>query len=117
MTHENIINMVAFSPDGRYLATASDDQTARVWEVPSGQEVARITHDGSVEDVAFSPDGRYLATESSGTARARLWRRPEDLHETACSRLTRNLTEQEWQQYLGGQPYHETCTELPKPTA
>jgi WD40 repeat protein len=116
MTHNNIINMVAFSPDGRYLATASDDQTARVWGVPSGEEVARVTHDDSVEDVAFSPDGRYLTTESSGTARARLWRQPEDLSKEACSRLTRNLTKEEWQQYMDGRPYHKTCTELPKPT-
>jgi len=70
--HPAVVWAVAFSPDGRLLATASDDSTARLWEVASGQERARLAHDERVYGVAFSPDGRLLATGSYNGA-ARLW--------------------------------------------
>jgi hypothetical protein len=65
LQHNKGVNGVAFSPDGRLLATASSDRTARVWEVGSGQELARVGHDDVVYGVLFSPDGRLLATASS----------------------------------------------------
>ncbi len=70
LRHDGEVNDVMFSPDGRLLATASNDGTARVWEVGSGQEHTRVTHDDRVREVTFSPDGRLLATASNdGTAR------------------------------------------------
>ncbi|NIV75610.1 MAG: hypothetical protein GWN37_12445 [Gammaproteobacteria bacterium] len=91
------------------------DRTARVWEATTGKEVARIKHESGVLDVAFSPGGKHLATANpDGTARIwLLW--PQDLITEACARLTRNLTEQEWQQFLDNEPYRKTCPNLPVP--
>ncbi len=71
--HGQWVYGVAFSPDSRYLASASADETVRLWEVNSGSEVRRFKgHTDRACRVAFSPDSRYLA--SAGDDRTvRLW--------------------------------------------
>ena len=76
MKHADKVRAVAFSPDGRHLATASDDNTARLLEVASLREMARVDHDDKVWAVAFSPDGRYLATASRDRT-AGVWQVPD----------------------------------------
>lgn len=61
--HTDEIKGICFSQDGRFLATASEDKTARVWNLPSGDLVGRpMLHDYPVLKVAFSPDAQRLAT-------------------------------------------------------
>src|SRR5262249_55160637 len=71
--HNAILLMAAFSPDGRRIVTASDDQTARIWDVASGKEIAILRgHEDSVNSAAFSPDGRRIVTASNDQT-ARIW--------------------------------------------
>ncbi|MDQ3886289.1 MAG: trypsin-like peptidase domain-containing protein [Actinomycetota bacterium] len=65
LTHDDWVRQVVFSPDGTWVATASDDGTARVFDPTTGTERARLTHDGPVNGVRFSPDGTRVATAST----------------------------------------------------
>ncbi len=71
--HTSYIQMVVFSPDGKYLATGSNDNTAKVWEIESGNvKVTFKGHTSSVTCISFSPDGKYLATGSDDKT-AKIW--------------------------------------------
>ena len=59
--HSASVLSVIFSTDGQYLASASADRTARIWEVASGDQVRSLSTNSQVNSVAFTPDDRYLA--------------------------------------------------------
>ncbi|WP_255951222.1 WD40 repeat domain-containing serine/threonine protein kinase [Streptomyces odontomachi] len=67
------VNTLAFSPDGRTLATGHQDGSLRLWYVSGRQLTATLTgHKGFVNAVAFSPDGKVLASGSTDNT-VRLW--------------------------------------------
>jgi eukaryotic-like serine/threonine-protein kinase len=88
LQHGNRVYGLAFSPDGTRLATACGDNTIRLWNVSSRQEVCELRgHEAYVHAVAFSPDGTRLAS-ASGDFTVRIWdtvpasvrARPPDAH-------------------------------------
>jgi WD40 repeat protein len=71
--HTEWVASVAFSPAGRQALSGSDDNTLRLWDVATGQELRRCEgHTNGVTSVAFSPDGRQ-ALSGSGDRTLRLW--------------------------------------------
>jgi WD40 repeat protein len=64
---------MAFSPDGKFLAAESTDNSIRVWEVASGQECLRLPgHTGKILSLTFAPDGQTLISGSDDTT-ALVW--------------------------------------------
>jgi ribosome assembly protein 4 len=74
--HQQAINHIAFSPDGRYFASASFDKKTKIWNGFSGDFLVTLTgHVGSVYQVAWSSDSRFLVTASKDST-AKLWEVP-----------------------------------------
>ena len=76
--HTSYVYPVAYSPDGRWLASGSWDSTVRLWDAATGEPCATLPHPSFVWGLAFGPDGTWLVTGchrmtgcGSGT-----WRRP-----------------------------------------
>jgi WD40 repeat protein len=79
--HSNEIQSIAFSPDGKILASGSADKTIKIWDVKKGKEIRTLTgHSAGVESVAFDPDGKILASGSHDkTTKVWDWRTGEEL--------------------------------------
>lgn len=71
--HDGGVYSVAFSPDGKTIASGSWDKTIKLWEVSTGKLIKTLTgHNSYVHSVAFSPDGKSIAS-GSGDKTIMLW--------------------------------------------
>ena len=63
---------MVFSPDGLRLATASNDQTVRLWDLTTGQEILKLVDAGIFKRLRFLSGGRRLIL-ATGDRRIRIW--------------------------------------------
>ncbi|HSN77186.1 MAG TPA: WD40 repeat domain-containing protein, partial [Anaerolineae bacterium] len=109
------ISGVAFGTDSLTLASSSHDGSTVLWDVMAKRVIGQPLrgHTLPVNGLAFSQDGRLVA-DASDDHTMMLWDVAFDSWQArACRIAGRNLTLEEWEQYLGAQPYHLTCPELP----
>jgi WD40 repeat protein len=111
--HGSDIEGLAFSADGKLLAAASKDGTARIVVPESAQLRALISHEGGINALSFSPDGRWVATAGAdGTAR--VWSTDFGaVLKKLCAGPGRNATLSEWRRYIGEIEWQRTCEEWP----
>jgi len=63
--HEEKVNHIAYSPEGERVLSASDDKTARIWDLETEQEVARFQHNKKVGNAIYSPNGTTILTTTN----------------------------------------------------
>lgn len=119
----NLVESVAFSPDGHRLATGSANEQGneggvRVWDADSGQPIGQPFqgHQNYGITVAFStdPGGSRLAS-ASGDNTARIWPSVGDA-EVLCAKLTVNISPTQWKLWVSSDPqfpYRQLCDHLP----
>jgi len=103
------VDQVSFSPDGRSYAVALNDNTASVWDVPSGTRVGNPfgPYTGAGADVLFEPNGRLLIELDTSAIE---WPMNVNTWEQfACRVAGGNLTRAEWHYVLPDRAYRPTC--------
>jgi hypothetical protein len=82
-----------------------------VHDALTGARIVEFSAIRGVQELAFSRDGKWLMTARGTDVQGWLWN-SRDLVTEVCARVDRNLTSQEWDRYLGTEPYRLTCPDL-----
>ena len=74
ISHEHLVDCVAYSPDGKTVATGTRDGTVRSWDAMTGEPVGQaLVHSGEVLSMAFSPGAPGLLATGSSDKSVRIW--------------------------------------------
>ena len=108
--------VVGFSPDGKWLVGPmryeNEFPQLGLWDLSNlSTNPSSLTGLPFTQSMMFSPDSKLLAT--GGIGGLYLWPTLDRLIESGCQKMQRNLTWEEWQQYLPGELYRQTCPNLP----
>jgi hypothetical protein len=113
--HKSGITDLEFSPDGLLLASAGLDRKLQMWVVDHENDLPILmdNNNGYVWDISFTKGSEYLIA-SSNNGEIRIWPTdPKMLAEQVCPKLTRNMTPDEWEIYVGNNiGYESTCQSL-----
>lgn len=119
--YEGGVPVLSFSSDGSMLLVRLATGVIRVFQLSNGVELTRFAIAGDVASVAMTDGNRRILIVSSpkedGLPQVySRYLQPSDLIANVCSRLTRNLTWDEWAQYFGDTRYRRSCRNLPCPS-
>lgn len=115
--HRAGVNDIEFSPDGALMASAGADKRLLMWvlENPGDLPITMQNNAGFVWDIAFTPQSDFLIAACS-ESEIRVWpTNPSLLAEKICPQLKRNMSQDEWEKYVGDQddiPFESTCIRL-----
>jgi len=112
--HGTQVTSLAFSLDGRWLASGSEDTTVSLWRV-QGQGQYRAfgapvsAHDTGIVGLAFDPTGMSMRSLARDRTVAERTLDPAVLQQRACSVANRRLDPEEWDRLVPGEPYAPAC--------
>ena len=112
--HTAAITDLHFDEKDKFLISGSYDRSIRLWQLDKLQEppLTIQDHDSWVSAISFDPSGNYFYSGVFGGIQRRFTTHAEDMTQDLCRQLSRNLTQQEWAEYVADDlSYEQTCTD------